>query len=111
MPMTNTPLASPEFLQEANARSQHASHIVTGFSRATPALADLWQQIQHALSDTPILTTEITRLAAELGACRLERANLAAAGRATLNTHRAGGHDPLSYLRDELTAQGFWGRA
>jgi hypothetical protein len=81
--------------------------MVTGFSRATPALADLWQHIDHSLSDIPILTAEITRLDGQLRAVRLDRANLAAAGRATLAASRDGDSDPLSFLRAELAAQGF----
>ena len=94
-------------LQEANARADSAQRIVTGFSRVTPHLADLWQQISHALSDIPILAAEIMRLGSELRAVRLDRANLAAAGRATLAAWREGDSDPLSCLRDELHAQGF----
>jgi ABC-type transporter Mla subunit MlaD len=106
--MTNTPHVSSVFLQEANDRSQTARRIVSVFSHATPALASSWQQIHSALSDTPVLTAEIRHLHDELGSARLERANMAAAGRATLTSHRNGDRDPLSYLRDELTAQGFW---
>ena len=42
-----------------------------------------------------------------LTAVRLDRANLAAAGRATIAAYHDGEPDPLSYLRDELHAQGF----
>jgi hypothetical protein len=94
-------------LLEASTRAHTAQHIITGFSRATPNLADLWQQVSHSLSDIPILTAELTRLGAELTTVRLDRANLAAAGRATLAAYRLGEPDPLSYLRDELDAQGF----
>jgi len=94
-------------LREVNARADTAQHIIIGFSRETPGLADLWQQITHSLSDIPILTAEITRLHGELVIIRLERANLAAAGRATLAAHHGGESDPLSYLRDELDAQGY----
>jgi hypothetical protein len=103
----NAPRASRPDLQEADARNRHARNIVTGFSRATPALAELWQQIDHSLSDVPILIAEITRLHGELHTVRLKLANLAAAGRATLAAIRDGEPDPLAYLRDELTAQGF----
>jgi hypothetical protein len=37
---------------------------------------------------------------------RLDRANLAAAAFATIAAHQDGEPDPLSYLRDELGAQG-----
>lgn len=96
-------------IQEVNARADTATRIVTGFSRATPSLAGLWQQITHSLSDIPILAAEITRLHQELTGARLDRANLAAAGRATLAADAGGDPDHLSYLRDELSAQGFTG--
>ena len=88
--MPNPPPADTPDLQEAISRNSHARHIVTGFSRATPTLADLWQQIDHSLSDIPILTAEITRLDGQLRAVRLDRANLAAAGRATLAASQDG---------------------
>lgn len=112
------PLTERPDLQEAISRNDHARRIVTGFSRATPALADLWQQIDHSLSDVPVLIAGITRLDGQLHAVRLDRANLAAAGRATLAADRDGDPNPLSFLRAELAAQGFlkdngdqhWGR-
>lgn len=94
-------------LLEVNARADTAQHVVTGFSRAMPNLSDLWQQITHSLSDIPILVAEIDRLGSELAIVRLDRANLAAAGRASLAAYRAGEPDPLLFLRDELDAQGF----
>jgi hypothetical protein len=94
-------------LLEVNARADTAQHVITGFSRAMPNLADLWQQITHSLSDIPILIAEIGRLGSELAIVRLDRANLAAAGRASLAAYRMGEPDPLLYLRDELGAQGF----
>jgi hypothetical protein len=97
-------------LQEAHARADTAQHVITGFSRAMPNLADLWQQIAHSLSDVPILITEINRLQTELLLTRYERANLAAAGRAAIAAYRDGERDHLSYLRDELSAQGFMGQ-
>jgi len=58
-------------------------------------------------SDIPGLAIEISRLRDSLTACRIDRANLAAAGRATITAYRSGESDPLSYLYDELLAQGF----
>jgi hypothetical protein len=100
------PTERPDLL-EAISRNSHARHIVTGFSRATPTLTVLWRHIDQSLSDVPILTTEINRLNGQLRAVRLERANLAAAGRAALAADRDGDPDPLSFLRAELAAQGF----
>jgi hypothetical protein len=104
--VTNAPTPRINLL-EVNDRARTAQHVITGFSRATPNLANLWQQVSHSLSDIPILTAEITRLGSELTSVRLDRANLAAAGRATLAAYRLGESDPLAYLRDELSAQGF----
>jgi hypothetical protein len=101
------PLTERPDLLEAISRNSHARRVVTGFSRATPALADLWQQIDHSLSDVPILTAQINLLNGQLRAVRLDRANLAAAGRATLAASRDGDHDPLSFLCAELAAQAF----
>jgi hypothetical protein len=100
-------LTSTINLREVNARADSAVHVVTGFSRAIPNLADLWQQISHSLSDIPILIGEVTRLGSQLTIVRLDRANLAAAGQASLTAYRLGEPDPLWYLRDELAAQGF----
>ena len=105
--MSQTNRTSTINLREVNARADSAQHIIIGFARAMPSLSDLWQQISNSLSDIPILTAEINRLDSELTLIRLHRANLAAAGRATLAAHHDGEHDPWHYLRDELDAQGF----
>jgi hypothetical protein len=94
-------------LQEALTANRRARHIVAGFARATPALSGLWLQIESSLWHVPVLTSEITRLDSELQAVRLDRANLAAAARATLAASHDGDPDPLSYLCDELTTQAF----
>lgn len=97
-------------LTEAYNRAQHARHIVTGLALTMPVLARFWRQIGDSLADIPALGAEITRLTAALAADRIDRANLAAACRATLAAWRGGDADPTSYLRDELAAQGFLGR-
>jgi hypothetical protein len=91
-------------LEEVSARNQNARSIIAGFAAALPTLAHFWTQLNAALADTPTLATELTTT-------RLQYANLAAAGLATLTSHNDGEPDPLSYLRDELHAQGHWGRA
>jgi len=103
----DTPSTSRIALQEVNVRAETAHHIITGFSLAIPTLTDLWQQIDNSLSDIPVLVAEVTRLHSDLTRNRLDRANLAAAGRATLAAYRVSEPDPLSYLRDELDAQGY----
>ena len=97
----------PDDLPEVATRNRTARHIVAGFSTAFPTLADIWRYLDTALADSPALSAEITRLRAELAGARLDLANLAAAALATLTAHRDGEGDPLSYLRDELHAQGF----
>jgi hypothetical protein len=84
------------------ARNDNARRVVAGFSAATPALAGIWEQLDHALDDVPALGAIVARLAAELAGTRLDRANLQAAMRAALAAHADGEADPLSYLRDEL---------
>jgi hypothetical protein len=98
---------SPNDLPEVATRNRTARHIVAGFSAAFPTLADIWRYLDTALADSPALSAEITRLHTELTGARLDLANLAAAALATLTAHRDGEADPLSYLRDELHAQGF----
>ena len=93
-------------LQQAAARHQAARRIIAGFSAAAPTLAEIWQQLQAALADTPALSAEIIRLRAEVASTRMDRANLLAAARAVITAHLDGEPDPLSYLRDELQARG-----
>ena len=92
--------------QEAVNRNNTARQIIAGFSAAAPTLADIWQQLEAALADVPILSAEITRLRDELASTRLDRANLVAVARAVISAHLDGEPDPLSYLRDELQARG-----
>jgi hypothetical protein len=102
-----TPNASTVNLLEVSTRAEHARHIIAGFSRGAPILAALWGQVHESLSDIPHLATDITDLRERLTAVRIERANLAAAGRITIAAFHNGEPDPLSYLQDELHAQGF----
>ena len=105
--MPETSRTSTINLLEVNARAETAQHVITGFARTIPALGDLWQQVSRSLSDTPIVVAEVRRVRGELLTVRLQHANLAAAGRATLAADHDGEPDPLSYLRGELAAQGF----
>jgi hypothetical protein len=92
--------------QEVANRNDTARHIIAGFSAAAPTLAEIWQHLEAALADAPMLAAEITRLRDELAGIRLDRANLLAAARAVVSAHLDGEPDPLSYLRDELAARG-----
>jgi len=93
-------------LQETATRNHAARRVIAGFSTAAPTLAEIWQQLEAALADTPALSLEITRLRAELADTRLDRANLLATARAVITAYLDGEPDPLSYLRDELQARG-----
>jgi ABC-type transporter Mla subunit MlaD len=101
-PVPNTSPDSSTDLQEVANRNDTARQIIAGFSTAAPTLAEIWQQLEAALADTPILSAEITRLRDELADTRLDRANLLAAARAVISAHMDSESDPLSYLRDEL---------
>jgi hypothetical protein len=92
-------------LQEVGTRHDAARHILAGFSKAMPALADIWLFLESALDDAPALAAEITRLLAGLARTRLDHANLLAAAQATLAAAAEGEADPLWYLRDELAAR------
>jgi hypothetical protein len=102
--MPNTSQPANISLEEVTAKNTAARHIVAGFATAMPTLADIWRYLEDAFSDVPSLAAEITRLSAELNDTRLDRANLIAAARATIAAWHDGEPDPLSYLRDELTA-------
>jgi hypothetical protein len=96
---------NPDFdLQQISTRNTHARNIIAGFSSVLPTLAEWWQALTDALSDTATLAAQVTRLSADLERTRLDRANLRAAMRATLAAHADGEPDPLWYLRDELNA-------
>ena len=91
-------------LLEVNARHDDARHIIAGCAAAMPTLAVMWRNLRNALDDTPALAAEVTRLSAELGLTRLDRANLRAAMHATLAAKADGEPDPMWYLRDALNA-------
>lgn len=91
-------------IPEVMTRNSAARDIVAGFAADTPTLAAIWRQVIAALADAGGLAAEVARLSAELRSARLDRANLLAAMRATLAAHSDGEADPLSYLRDELSA-------
>jgi outer membrane murein-binding lipoprotein Lpp len=102
--MPNTNPSPDSDLQQISTRNTHARHVVAGCASALPTLADMWQELDDALSDVAMLAAQVTWLSAELERTRLDRANLRAAMRATLAAHADGEADPLWYLRDELDA-------
>ena len=105
--MSCTSSKSRVHLHEAEARAVAARHIVNGISLAIPGLAGLCRAVSGSVNDVPALASEVRCLRRDLARTRLGRANLAAASRATMSACRNGESDPLSYLRDELDAQGY----
>jgi hypothetical protein len=91
-------------LPEVTTRYRVARHVAEGLASQLPA--DIWRALATAFADTPALSEEITHLRDDLASARLGRANLAAAALAAITAHDDGEPDPLSYLRDELHAQG-----
>jgi hypothetical protein len=87
------------------ARNDNARRIIAGLASAMPITSEMWKQVDRALADVPAMGAVIARLAAELAATRMDRANLLAAMRATIAAHTDGEPDPLYYLRDELDAR------
>jgi hypothetical protein len=87
------------------ARNQHARLVVAGFAASTPSLGVLWEQVDRALADVPVLGSLLAGLTAELTGVRLDQASLVAAIRAALSAQADGADDPLSHLRDELASQ------
>jgi hypothetical protein len=88
--------------REVTTRNDIARDIIAGFAAVTPTLAGAWRLIDTALADLPAVLAELGRMRAELEAVRLDRANLLAAIRATLDAWAEGEDDPFWYLRDEL---------
>jgi hypothetical protein len=105
--MPNAPQHVRIDIQEVRHRHRTAKGILANLSDSTPSLANLLHYLNTAIDDVPVLVSEIKRLASVVATTRLNLANLAAAARATINSHRDDEPDPLCYLRDELTAQGF----
>jgi hypothetical protein len=102
--LTIQPPAPASDLPQIIVRNRTACAIVDEL--AAERSSRIWQYVTDALADTPTLTAEITRLRNFVAEERLDRANLAAAALAAISAYREGEPDPLSYLRDELTAQG-----
>jgi hypothetical protein len=92
-------------LHEVTARSRAALVIIEALAADQPG--HTWQYLTDAVTDTPALAAHIAALRVQLAEERLDHANLAAAGLATINAYEDDEPDPLSYLRDELAVQGY----
>jgi hypothetical protein len=103
--------ASLDDLQDVTARNRIARQLACELAGtqefAAHVPADVWRHLARAFADSPALAAEVTQLRAALSGARLDRANLAAAALAAIAAHDEGEADPLSYLRDELRAQGY----
>ncbi len=108
MPNAN-PCVNVNF-EEVATRNEAARRVIAGFLAAMPNLAEIWRLLEDALTDASALSAEVAQMSAELADARLDRANLLAAALAALTAHDEGEPDPLSYLRDELDAQGYSSR-
>jgi hypothetical protein len=100
----DTPRTTRVDLQEVTTRNETARQIIAGFAAATPTMNEIWQHLDIALADTPILCTEVSRLLSELAVIHRDHADLLAAARATVAAEEDAETDPLFYLRDELSA-------
>lgn len=92
-------------LQEATTRHHHIAQRLADLI-ATTDPDDIWLYLEAVLADVPVMAGLIGRQGADLAEARLNRANLAAAALAVIAATREGEPDALSYLRDELQAQG-----
>jgi hypothetical protein len=102
----DTPQSSRIDPQQIRDRNRAAREIVAELADAMESIEDLWLRLHAALSDTPVLLSEVNRLLVELVKVRYDLANLVAASRATLKAQRDHEPDALFYLCDELRAQG-----
>jgi len=84
------------------------SHIITA---QNAACRDCGAHTAILAGDIALLQGEITRLHQSLIRSRRKAANLEAAIRAALGAQEDGEHDPIGYLRDEITpdARGAYG--
>ncbi|MFI0418310.1 hypothetical protein [Spongiactinospora sp. 9N601] len=88
-------------------RTRTARAIVDAWARPMPTstVAPYWETVFAALDHIPDLTTEITRLRAQVARLTRDHADLTAAARATLSAEQDGEGDPLWYVRDALAEQ------
>jgi hypothetical protein len=92
--------------------TRHAPHIDTAGIRdhiitaQAAACADCGAHTVILAGDIALLLAEVTRLHQHLTQARRRAANYEAAIRAAIGAQEDGEHDPIGYLRDELTGNG-----
>jgi hypothetical protein len=99
--------ALPADLAVIKGRARAARRAVAWIGCSAPGYAAECARLRDSLADLPVLASEVACLRDDLAAVRMLRANLAAAGKASLAADLGGEPDPLSYLRDELAEQGY----
>ena len=81
--------------QRITTRNDIARDIIAGFASVAPTLAGVFRFLDSALADMPAVLAELRLVRAELEAVRLDRANLIAAMRATIDRPHGRGSRPL----------------
>jgi hypothetical protein len=99
--------ALPADLAVIKGRTRAARRAVAWIGYSCPVYAAECARLRDSLADIPVLASQVACLRDDIAAVRLLRANLAAAGRASIAADLGGEPDPLSYLRDELADQGY----
>jgi hypothetical protein len=92
-------------LHEVTVRSRAALVIIDALATERPGR--IWHYLTDAVTDTPALAADLAALRVQFAEERLDHANLAAAGLAAVSAYEDNEPDPMSYLRDELAAQGY----
>jgi hypothetical protein len=104
MPMSDD-ARTTDALQEAANRHDRITRELSDVLAARYG-EDIGLYLHAVLADVPAMAAEISRQGTDLARARLNRANLAAAALAAFAAASEGEPDALSYLRDELHAQG-----
>lgn len=100
MPMTTARSQARQIPRLNVSTAEIRSHLITAQAAACPGCGAYTVVLA---GDIALLLAEITRLHHALIRTRRKAANFEAAIRATIGAQEDGEHDPIGYLRDELT--------
>jgi hypothetical protein len=89
--------------QPYSGTAQIRAHLITA---QAAACADCGAHTAILAADIALLLAEVTRLRQRLTQARRRAANYQAAIYAAIGAQEDGEHDPIGYLRDELTGNG-----